>query len=55
MDSSEAKTARSSRRLLFWVVIGVIVLNAVLFLKFGLSRAPSNPSREISRTNQVSQ
>jgi hypothetical protein len=37
MDSSDAKRAVSSRRLLFWVVIGVIVLNILLFLKFGVN------------------
>ena len=32
------KAAASSRRLLFWLVVGVVVLNVLLFLKFGLER-----------------
>jgi hypothetical protein len=35
--------AASSRRLLLWLVFGVVVLNVVLFLKFGLNQKPSQP------------
>jgi hypothetical protein len=56
MHSSAADKAKSSRRLLFWIVIGIIVLNILLFLKFGLtqnsSRAPGRmPSGEAPVTN----
>jgi len=39
MDSKEVpvKNAASSRRLLFWIVVGVALLNLILFLKFGLT------------------
>src|SRR6266705_1762576 len=39
----KTKAAGSSRKPLYWVVLGVVVLNAVLFLKFGLDRKSSNP------------
>jgi len=35
--------AASSRKQLGWVVFGVVVLNLVLFLKFGLERKPVSP------------
>jgi hypothetical protein len=42
--NSATKTAASSRRLLFWLVFGVVVLNIILFLKFGLEQKPSRNS-----------
>jgi len=42
-NPAAAKTAASSRRLLFWLVFGIIVLNLILFLKFGLEqKTPHN-------------
>ena len=53
MDSSDANKAKSSRRLLFWIVMGVIVLNILLFLKFGLTKNSTKaPSRGIPSTNK---
>jgi len=40
-ESLEA--AASSRKRLMWVVFGVVVLNLVLFLRFGLERKPVRP------------
>jgi adenylate cyclase len=47
LDASPAdlKTAESSRKQLYWVVLGVVVLNVVLFLKFGVgNKASSSPN-----------
>ena len=44
--------AASSRKLLFWLVFGVVVLNLVLFLKFGLNQKPSQPLGEPA-TNSI--
>lgn len=43
LDASPAdlSAAASGRRQLFWVVLGVVVLNVILFLKFGTSRKPT--------------
>jgi hypothetical protein len=46
MGPNDTQKTASSRRLLFWIVIGVIVLNIVLFLKFGLSNRRGEPGRE---------
>jgi len=57
MDSADVNKARSSRRLLFWIVIGVIALNIVLFLKFGLtkraSRGSDTPANSLGRTGET--
>jgi hypothetical protein len=53
MDSPDANKAKSSRRLLFWIVMGVIVLNILLFLKFGLRKNSGEaPAKPISGTNK---
>jgi hypothetical protein len=46
LDTTPAanKTAASSRRLLFWLVLAIVVLNIVLFLNFGLEHKPSRNS-----------
>ena len=53
MDSRDVpvKAGASGRRLLFWIVIGVALLNLILFLKFGLidkggERPPAVPSND---------
>lgn len=45
-----AETGSSSRRLLFWIVLGVVVLNVVLFARFGLGRKPGQ-TEDRSPTN----
>ena len=39
----DPRAAASSRKLLFWIVLGVTVLNMVLFLRFGCTRTTSLP------------
>ena len=41
--------AGKARRVLFWVVIGVVVLNILLFLKFGLGRRGERSVGEIPK------
>ena len=42
-DPRVLAAAGKARRVLFWVILGVVVLNILLFLKFGLNReAPRN-------------
>ena len=57
MGSGDANKAKSSRRLLFWIVIGIILLNIILFLKFGLIKTanPSPNSNGIAVTNKAPQ
>ena len=42
--------AGKTRRVLFWVVVGVVVLNIFLFLIFGLGRKAERSIEEIPKT-----
>ena len=41
--------AGKARRVLFWVVMGVVILNFFLFLKFGLGRKSERSVEEIPK------
>ncbi len=45
-------TALASRRLLFWLVLGLVVLNILLFVKFGLDEKPAR-SNSVPASNSV--
>jgi class 3 adenylate cyclase len=52
LDATPAdwQTAAASRKQLYWLVLGVVVLNIVLFLKFGVRRA-ADPAGPPATTN----
>jgi hypothetical protein len=52
-DSHDARlvaVAGKARRVMFWVVVGVVVLNILLFLRFGLGRKAEPSAEEIPKT-----
>lgn len=51
-DPATVEAASSGRQLLFWIVLALVVLNIVLFIKFGLDRK-STPI--VGSTNQLAQ
>lgn len=48
---TEPEAAARGRKQLYWVVLGVVVLNIVLFMRFGLERE-AEPTPFPSATNQ---